>query len=157
MLCELRHDDAGQQASFGRCVSMILKVLLMRSSSSDTLQPSTLCSPPHAGQAVSAGASVWVLRGHETGSGLRTEDCRCGCGSAGSCCSPKTSAISFCRALMRSSASHSGRAVFPRRFFEAFADLSVLKLGDQCLSRLFRLRMPPTAVRAGGYTPPFCG
>lgn len=79
-----------QQASFGRCVSITLKALLMSSSCSDTSYPSGLRPPPHAGQAVSVGGSVRVSRGSDAGNGLWAEDCHSGYGITGTCCSPST-------------------------------------------------------------------
>ncbi|EHT99453.1 hypothetical protein CKS_1640 [Pantoea stewartii subsp. stewartii DC283] len=133
-----------QQASFGRCVSITLKALLISSSCSDTSQPSGLRSPPHAGQAVSAGDSVRVSRGSEAGSGLRAEDWRSGCGSAGSCCSPSTSAISSCRALMRSSASRTWRAVFSRSFSELLPNCIRCSLATSAFRRLISLAYAAT-------------
>lgn len=96
VLSELRRDDASQRAgprvaadgmawsqlqhaSFGRCVSITLKVLLMSSNCSDTSQPSALDSAPHTGKVVSAGDSARISRGSEAGS----EDWCSGWGSSG--------------------------------------------------------------------------
>lgn len=102
----------------------------MSSSCSEISHPSRLRPPPHAGQVLSCGGSTRVSRGMLAGKGLRAEDCRNGCGNAGSCCSPSVSASSSCRALMCSSASRSWRCVFPQ-LFGALAELHALQFGNQ--------------------------